>query len=665
MKKPFFQDPLSKFRQPTLNSTEISSLLDLIPNPSLLVDSATKSILATNTKLVELTAFTRTELMMFRINELIKEWDKVFQEIVHGKLINHHYINLKTRNGSFIDVLLSYYPLDNGQRKSILTFEPAILHQLQEEERERHTQLLDNIHTLVYATQEPDITSALTYTLRICKNITGASLIAIYLIDPQSPGMQRGISLGNVTCFPEQIPAEEVSNYFETQLWIPGKRTLNSLQKAARQSNLAYLVTSPIGQANAFLGIIAIADSKPNLSKDGLKLLNIISAFTTTIIQHFAHTSNILESNRKQKMLSTVNEVIKENIQDGLIVVNTDLTIAEMNSSAEWTLGYANQEVCGQTIYNILIGAENLSTALNAAKEGIETPNMGNVKLHRRDGSTFSAHLQIIPVISDEQIHAILIILRDLSEQEQFKAKTQQLEHRAILGEFNAIFAHEVRNPINNISTGLQWMALNLPPDDPNQKTIAELRQDCQRLSHLMQSALAFSRPTEYRMEPTDVGELIQRIIDRWRPRLTRENIHYNLSVSCDKPYILADSSHLERVFINLISNAIEAMSGRGGCLSVNIQKNIDQLGRKRVEISVGDNGIGIPEENLEHIFEPYFTTNRNGTGLGLAIVKRIVTDHKGTIQVSSVPGGTVFKVSFPEAENQTSYNENDKNTDQ
>jgi two-component system sensor histidine kinase AtoS len=651
MNKTFLRDSLSIFRQPNLNNEQISALLDLIPHPCLLLDTNLKSIIAVNARILELTAFTRTELTKIGLDLLLRDWEKTIGENTnegHKEFTT----SIRTRSGASIDILLTSYPLDNTGKKLILTLEPIILHQLQEEERQRQIRLLDDLDTLIHATQESDLYSSFACTLEIGGQITGASILAIYLNDAQLPGLRRIAGRGEVSCFPERIQAEEVSNYFEISLWIPGKRSVTTLQKAARVANLAYLATAPLGQSKAFLGIITIADLKPSLANNGLKLLKILASLTTTIIQHHAQTSNINESIKKQKGLLAINEAIKENIQDGLIVINTDFVITEMNSSAEWTLGYASQEVCGQTIDNLLIGAENLSTALHAAKEGIETPNLGDIRLHRRDGSTFSARLQVVPVIANEQIQAILIILRDLSEQEQYRTKTQQLEHRAILGEFNAIFAHEVRNPINNITTGLQWMALNLPPDDPNQKTIAELRQDCQRLSHLMQSALAFSRPTEYKMEIIDVGELIQRLLDRWRPRLARENIQHSLSISCDKPCVLADASHLERVFINLISNAADAMSGQGGHLSINIQKSLDQMGRNRIEISVCDNGIGIPQENLEHIFEPYFTTNRNGTGLGLAIVKRIVTDHKGTIQVSSIPGGTVFKVTLPEAQN-------------
>ena len=129
-----------------------------------------------------------------------------------------------------------------------------------------------------------------------------------------------------------------------------------------------------------------------------------------------------------------------------------------MNPAAEWMLGYADWEVKGQPVENILIGPERLLPALETACQGIPTHNMGSVSLHRRNGQSFPAHIQIIPVQREGETLAILIFFSDVSEHEEIRNRTQQLEQRAVLGEVTAVFAHEVRNPINNISTGLQLL---------------------------------------------------------------------------------------------------------------------------------------------------------------------------------------------------------------
>jgi len=107
-----------------------------------------------------------------------------------------------------------------------------------------------------------------------------------------------------------------------------------------------------------------------------------------------------------------------------------------------------------------------------------------------------------------------------------------------------------------------------------------------------------------------------------------------------------------------LIGNALDAMGEDGGILGINVRKVNIHEGRDQIEISISDTGSGIPEEDLTRIFEPFYTTkNQKGTGLGLAIAKRIVTRHNGTININSVPGGSVFLVNLPASENQISQN--------
>jgi signal transduction histidine kinase len=230
------------------------------------------------------------------------------------------------------------------------------------------------------------------------------------------------------------------------------------------------------------------------------------------------------------------------------------------------------------------------------------------------------------------------------------------LEQRAILGEVTSVFAHEVRNPINNISTGLQLMAMNLPAKDPNVEVCKRLQQDCDRLAELMKSVLAFARPIEPKMEPVDLGQLIRRLLERWHPQMARANIQHHLQIDSATPPMLGDVRPLEQVFTNLINNAMQVLSdsNQGGTLTLKVRPIKPWGEHEQVEVSVIDNGPGIPDDVRERIFEPFFTTRRGGTGLGLAITKRIVTAHKGTIQVTSIPGATVFQIRFPAAKHTT-----------
>jgi signal transduction histidine kinase len=174
------------------------------------------------------------------------------------------------------------------------------------------------------------------------------------------------------------------------------------------------------------------------------------------------------------------------------------------------------------------------------------------------------------------------------------------------------------------------------------------MQHDCNRLTHLMESVLSFSRPQEYKFEPTDLGMLLKRILERWEPRMARANVKSLFLPGNDMPAVSGDPRALEQVFTNLISNAVQAMSSSGGSLAIKIEQTHPPQEHPQVVVSFTDSGPGIPDEIREHIFEPFITTNPQGTGLGLAITKRIVTAHKGSIFVTSFPGGTMFQVSLP-----------------
>jgi signal transduction histidine kinase len=211
-----------------------------------------------------------------------------------------------------------------------------------------------------------------------------------------------------------------------------------------------------------------------------------------------------------------------------------------------------------------------------------------------------------------------------------------------------AVFSHEIRNPINNLSTGLEILELNLPRDDPNQAQIKRLQQDCDRLAELIKSILSVSRPTEYKMESLDPGKFLQNLLERLQNKIARANIQYLLQIPPNCPRISANARALEQVFSNLINNALDAMGENGGHLVIKIQPAQVGNSNSTLEITIADTGPGIPKENLDRIFQLFYTTKPDGNGIGLAVTKRIVTAHKGRIWATSIPGGTVFHVQFP-----------------
>lgn len=219
------------------------------------------------------------------------------------------------------------------------------------------------------------------------------------------------------------------------------------------------------------------------------------------------------------------------------------------------------------------------------------------------------------------------------------------LTQRALLGEVSAIFAHEVRNPINNISTGVQLVSSRLGPEHPLHDSLERIRKECIRLDQLMSDVLFFARPLELKMEPLELAEMMHRLLERWKPRISQAGVLTHTAFDAAAGRALGDPRTLEQVVVNLLTNALQAMA-QGGTLSVAVAPSADG---QAVDLKVADTGPGIPPDLVERIFDPFFTTKKDGTGLGLAISRRIVAAHKGTLHVESYAGaGTVFTIRLP-----------------
>lgn len=618
---------------------EFGTMMNLLPRAALLFDRGKGIILQVNTELIRLTAFTQNELCGKEIKELLPELP--VESLVQGEEFN---LSLKRRNREDLSVIGRVNGLDAYGQWLLLEFlQTEEISQEQTQER-----ITRNLLAMTRLHEEPDLSRAVQKGLEILSSLLDAALIGIYQAENDQPRLRKLAFLGSTSVFPEEISSSDLARLASTTLWVPGKRVNTDIHRAGRIANLVYLATIPLGEDRALSGLLVIGDQEKQPSEYLIPYMEIAGKYLSSTIQHFILINTLKKENEDLDRLLAINTCVTENTQEAIFVLNPDLTVAQMNPAAEVIFGYGTWEAHGQAVENLLIGSEKLISSLEAACSGIPTRNMGNCSLHRRDGQAFPARVEVLPVQKEEQLRAVLVFVIDNSENEQIRTHTQQLENRAELGEITAMFAHEIRNPINNISTGIQLLASRMTEDDPNQEVINKIQGDCNRLDHLMESVLAFSRPMEHRFEPVDIGILLMRLMDRYRPRMTRLNIVPFIQVEGKCPKGMGDARALERVFINLINNAIDAMNKDGGTLAIRVSVSNAVTNHPQIEVAVSDNGPGIPDEIREKLFEPFVTSKQKGTGLGLAITKRIETAHQGSITVNTFHGGTVFHVYLP-----------------
>jgi two-component system, NtrC family, sensor histidine kinase AtoS len=624
--------PLRRNKAP--GEAELLALFHFLPNPALLIDNFKEQIVQANSAFLQLTAFASTEVNGRLLRDLVTNLPPQTLTADDGVKVT-----LERRNRASLPAIVQIRTLDTAGQWLVLVFEP---------QEERQKSLVAHFDQVVHALSElcqgtgDDLPrQKMERTLKIIRNLFEVSVVAIYRVEESGPVVWRSSVAGEEDLLPESIPQGDLLRLSHTFIWRPGRRMQTDLHRSARVKNLAYLASTPISQN----GLLVIAEQRHDPPE---QLGLVLEAFARQVSIILAQLGQVMDLRRmalENRRELSIWRSVGENAQEGILLLAPELTVAEMNPAAEWMLGYADWEVKGQPVENILIGPERLAPALETACQGIPTHNMGNVSLHRRNGQSFPAHVQIIPVHREGEILAVVIFFTDVSEHVEIRNRTQQLEQRAVLGEVTAVFAHEVRNPINNISTGLQLLSVKLPEKDPSQENISRLLNDCTRLNHLMESVLNFSRHAEHKFEAVNLEIHLRRLLDRWYPRMAKVNVTPYFQVEEKTPTVLGDPRSLEQVFTNLISNAVEAMSSQGGTLAVRVAPFHLLHGRPQVEVTISDNGSGIPDEIRDRIFEPFVTTKAQGTGLGLAITKRIVTAHRGSISVNTFPGGTVFHV--------------------
>ena len=630
---------LPLFKRRSSGAEELEALLDLLPHPTLIVDGRDGRILFANAQATQLTAYTRRELTELEIRTLLPGFPTNLDE----KKINAAPQKLVTRSSSSIFIKPRTNNLGGPDNWVAVSLQDTL--DQTENIEEINTQRWQAMHMLSLANQQEDLASIFRQILQVGSLLTGAAQLALYRPSQKGTSMTLESVSGSGFEFPAEISESDVSHLRTPKIWQVGKPIESLLHKLANTSKVSYLATTPLDLINTNSGLLVAVDQEKHPPKELLTLLQILAATAITAELNADTVQNLRTDLQSLNRVDQIRVALQENVQDGILFTDGKLQVLELNPAGETMLGYTSAEVRGRPANDVLISNQSLLPFLERALEGSLSIEIGQRKIHRRDGSEFLAFLRIIPMDNK-----IAILFSDLSEHEAFHIQAQQLQQRAAIGEITAIFAHEVRNPINSISTGLQLMQMSMPETDPLQEKIKKLQEDVDRLEHRMKTVDAFSRNLEPHPEPLDLGEFCRTQLDRWRPRMSRKHITDHLQVAPNTPSVLADKRALDQVITNLFTNAIQAMEDQeAGIIAIRVRPSPEDP--LMVDLQISDSGPGIPEDIRKRIFEPFFTTKgQEGTGLGLAITRRIIMAHNGKVECESFPGGTLFKIQLPVA---------------
>jgi signal transduction histidine kinase/putative methionine-R-sulfoxide reductase with GAF domain len=248
---------------------------------------------------------------------------------------------------------------------------------------------------------------------------------------------------------------------------------------------------------------------------------------------------------------------------------------------------------------------------------------------------------QELKIFSQQMEEKIQKTTADLKKTEAQLIRSEKL---AALGQLAAGIAHEIRNPLTSINILIHSMTENLPSGDSHKEDLKVIEEEIHRMNEILDQFLRFAKPATPLLEKADVSSIFEETLQLLRPHIEKQIIVVEKEFQ-SLPIILMDREQMKQVFLNLLLNAIQAMPG-GGHLTLRGQNSEDG---QWIHISIQDSGIGISSENINKLFDPFFSTKEGGIGLGLSITHRIIDQHHGKIEVESAPGkGTLFTIWLP-----------------
>jgi signal transduction histidine kinase len=341
-------------------------------------------------------------------------------------------------------------------------------------------------------------------------------------------------------------------------------------------------------------------------------------------------------------------------MRNGVIAITRDGHIAVMNDVACHALHVAVRATnIGGHYADVLHGAPEVVRILNAAFEAEHLPNRAELRL-KSTGRVIGYTLSLIRG-EDGEVSGATLFFKDLTRVEQLEERERLRDRLAALGEMAAAIAHEVKNPLAGIEVMAGLLRRRLAGQTEAQATLTDIINEVKMANAIVVEVLDFVRPIRLQVEPVPVTRVLQDAVHGAEATVPRRGTGLRIDVPDSLPSIEGDAGQLRQLFTNLVSNAFEALDGRGTVtITAQYVPGDDGPGEglasmPTVVVDVADDGAGIADDLQDRIFNPFFTTKPRGSGLGLAIVRKIVDAHDGRISVASPPsGGARFRVVLP-----------------
>jgi len=391
------------------------------------------------------------------------------------------------------------------------------------------------------------------------------------------------------------------------------------------------------------------------ITKGGGEIKDAITAFNIMVADRQKVDSQLQESEARFRTLV-------EQAADAFFLHNLEGELLDVNQRACDSLGYTREELLSMSVTDIDAVSVNKNYKMGIWKNMQPDSPVTVEGVHRcKDGTSFPVEVRIGMLITDND-KCILALARDISDRKKHEEELRQAQKMEAIGTLAGGIAHDFNNILTAIFGNIELAKMKADISNPLYEHLEAINKSAIRSKKLVEQILTFSRKTEQNKHPLRIDVVLKEAM-----KLLRSSIPTTIEIKEDivsQSTVVADSTQVHQIIMNLCTNAYHAMREKGGTLGValkDVDITIDDVAMmpelsvgKYVELVISDSGSGINQEIMDKIFEPYFTTNESGggTGLGLAVVHGIVKGHNGYISVYSKPNqGTTFHVYLPASE--------------
>jgi two-component system, sporulation sensor kinase E len=378
--------------------------------------------------------------------------------------------------------------------------------------------------------------------------------------------------------------------------------------------------------------------------KDELgQLANRINAMIRNLGHYTSRLKQMYEENRavKEHLESIINQTA-----DAIHITDLEGKVLRVNRAFEQLYGFRSREVEGRLLKIIPPEAEEEMKQQHAQLvEGMSITSNETIWM-KKDGTRVEVSVSTAPVRDEAgEITALISVSRDITSRNRMEELLRRSEKLTTVGQLAAGVAHEIRNPLTTLRGFLQ---LQQESNKLNHRHLDLMLSELDRINLIVGEFLILAKPQAVHFQERDIRFILGDVISLLDSQAHLHGVEFVLHASSDSAMVHCEENQLKQVFINVLKNGMEAMPNGG---SIHIKLKADELA-KRVRIEIKDEGIGIPEDMMSKLGEPFFTNKESGTGLGLMVSQRIIQSHKGMMDIKSVMNrGTTVIIELPASE--------------